>query len=239
MKRKGFTLIELMIVIAIIAILAAVGVPSILGATRVSNERNASSSLKGLNSIEMTFRSSDAEQNGVNDFWTSDVAGLYYLTPGAASGRLLLIEFSVAIADGNTNPNLAGATWTPLPQHKSSPKAGYWFQALLNYENPLDTAVAYSQSGISSGRNLDRYGFIAYPNAYGSSGRMCFVLNESGTMFKRDPASQPNYLSGGTTPVQGAADTDGILTPNAYDTFPSSPNGPGSTKSVGPWSKMD
>ncbi|HUR39322.1 MAG TPA: prepilin-type N-terminal cleavage/methylation domain-containing protein, partial [Planctomycetota bacterium] len=49
-SNKGFTLIELMIVIAIIAIIAAIAIPGLLSSQRASNERNASTSLKTLTS---------------------------------------------------------------------------------------------------------------------------------------------------------------------------------------------
>src|SRR6187455_327077 len=74
---RGFTLIELMIVIAIIAIIAAIAIPGLLSSQRASNERNASTSLKTLSSAEADFRSNDRDWNHVNDFWTANVAGLY------------------------------------------------------------------------------------------------------------------------------------------------------------------
>ncbi len=48
MNRKGFTLIEMMIVIAIIAVLAAVALPNMLGARKAAAEKSAMSELKTL-----------------------------------------------------------------------------------------------------------------------------------------------------------------------------------------------
>jgi len=58
MKRtRGFTLIELMIVVAIIAIIAAIAIPSLLNARKAGNEASAVSSLRTLTTVSETYRS--------------------------------------------------------------------------------------------------------------------------------------------------------------------------------------
>ena len=57
MKRKeGFTLIELMIVVAIIAIIMAIAIPSILNARKAANEASAVSSLRTLSTVNEQYR---------------------------------------------------------------------------------------------------------------------------------------------------------------------------------------
>ncbi len=103
--RRGFTLIELMIVIAIIAIIAAIAIPGILSATRSANERNASSSLKSIVSAQLIFKGSDTDNNGLNDFWTADIKGLYFIASGTPTPiPIRMIEVSIAQADGNPDP---------------------------------------------------------------------------------------------------------------------------------------
>ncbi|NLO32386.1 MAG: prepilin-type N-terminal cleavage/methylation domain-containing protein [Candidatus Hydrogenedentes bacterium] len=55
MKNKGFTLIELMIVVAIIAIIAAIAIPNLLRSRLQSNESAAIANLKTLVGAETAF----------------------------------------------------------------------------------------------------------------------------------------------------------------------------------------
>ena len=84
---RGFTLIELMIVIAIIAVIAALAIPALLSAQMATNERNAHASLKTIVTAEIDFRGNDRDYNRIGDFWTGDIAGLYCMTSSVVAGN--------------------------------------------------------------------------------------------------------------------------------------------------------
>ena len=67
-NEQGFSLIELLIVVAIIAIIAAIAVPSMLTSRMAANEAGAIQSCRTIGSAEMAFASVN------NQFYRNDLA---------------------------------------------------------------------------------------------------------------------------------------------------------------------
>lgn len=75
--------------------------------------------LRELALAQEEFRQTDADRNGITDYWRADVAGLYSLAPGGKPLRY--INPSTAQADRRPA--------TPLPEGQTS-NNGYWVEAL-------------------------------------------------------------------------------------------------------------
>jgi prepilin-type N-terminal cleavage/methylation domain-containing protein len=119
MKRAGFTLIELMIVIAIISIIAAIAIPNLLEARKHGNEASAIGALKTIMNTEQMFREKDAERDGNLDYgMLSELASAMELDPvlgsGTKQGYYFLATYSFSTSEflwfAVGNPVIPGST---------------------------------------------------------------------------------------------------------------------------------
>lgn len=237
-KQKGFTVLEVLIVIVVIGIIAALAIPGLIASQRSSYERNSSTSLKTLCVAEADFKANDRDSNKVADYWTGDVKGLYTLTslttPGNAGGTtdppLKLIDLSIAAADADGVTCPAGGENMDVTQFGVvANKGGYWYAALTIDNNHTGPEASYKQDtggilAMGSVHNINKYAFISFPES-ASFGKYVFIVNENGAVFR---SAMTTEVRQGTAIPPGAT---GILA--SYRAWPDDAN----IKAW--WSKLD
>jgi prepilin-type N-terminal cleavage/methylation domain-containing protein len=203
-KNDGFTLIELMIVIAIIAIIAAIAIPNLLSARLSANESNAISTLRNLVTSQAQFQSAsnmDEDQDGTGEYGTF----------GEMSGLSNLQRNGVGIA-APLNPPILPATFQTIDANGFATKSGYLFVVFL----PDATAPPAGLCDVAGGgpnNNIDpnnaesMWCAYAWPIDQATTGNRAFFVNQRGEILQTKMDGAPPYDGTTTTPAFDAAYT--------------------------------
>ncbi|MCA8925370.1 MAG: prepilin-type N-terminal cleavage/methylation domain-containing protein [Planctomycetes bacterium] len=86
--KRAFTLIELMIVIAIISVIAAIAIPNLIAARKHGNHASAITALKTISTAETLFRENDKEEDNLFDYGTlTELANMNLIDDVLGSGQ--------------------------------------------------------------------------------------------------------------------------------------------------------
>ncbi len=191
--KKAFTLIELMIVVAVIAIIAAIAIPSLLRARQAANETNASSACKTFTSHQAVWKRTDADGNGVADYWTADIGAFYTMKDG--DGNILkYVDIGMACADFAPSAAAAATYGLVYPNGtaggtaSASPKAGYYYMQMRVDENgnPYASDTSPDDGVANPYSNKLGWAIVAFPAAYNKDGIRIFIVNVEGVVYGVD-----------------------------------------------------
>lgn len=136
----GFTLVELLVVVLILGVLLAIGIPTFQGAVQRSADRKAQAHVRQTYVVQLTHASdAQAFTDDVTELEAVDATLTYTpdLTPlatGAASPKVVFVDVAT-----DTQPND-----TVVMAARSSTGSCYWVKATLN------TPVSYATNDCSA-----------------------------------------------------------------------------------------
>ncbi len=114
-KQKGFSLIELLIVVAIILIIAAIAIPNLLRARIAANESSAVASVRTVNTAQITYNSSYSTVGFAASL--ANLAGTSCAPPNSAGACLIDTQLAGGTKSGYSF-GISGTTGTPTSTYQ-------------------------------------------------------------------------------------------------------------------------
>jgi type IV pilus assembly protein PilA len=100
-KTKGFSLIELLIVVSIILIIAAIAIPNLLRARIAANESSAVQSIRTINTTQITYQSTYSNAGYAPTLAALGPSGPNCSVPSATNACLMDWSLSQATSPGS------------------------------------------------------------------------------------------------------------------------------------------
>jgi len=148
LRSKGFSLIELLIVVAIILIIAAIAVPSYLHARKTANESAAVGALRSLNSAQIAYQTAYPTVGFSSSL--ANLGGTSCNPPSSTSACLIDTVLAGGVRSGYAF-QLQGVSGTPSSTYQfiaSPTQANY--SGTRYFCSFADAVVRFSMSAITT-----------------------------------------------------------------------------------------
>ena len=186
-NRAGFTLIELMIVVAIIAIIASIAIPKLLSARLAANESAAIATLRSLSSAQAQIQSSaaiDTDSDGGGEYaFLAELAGTI---PMRIDGGAGLPALGTVAAD-LLAPAVLSTAFGNVDATGIVTRSGYSYAIFLPAPgaNPIGVAEIPAGGGATGPNNCEiLWCAYAWPTQVGQSGNRAFFINQEGDLLQ-------------------------------------------------------
>lgn len=153
--RRGFTLVEIMIVVAIIALLATIALPGLLRTRLTANESNAITSLRTIATAAETYRTAQTSPS-----YPGNISGLISASPPYITGFTdaggTATKAGYTFSLGNASTNTFTAIGNPTTRGTTGNRSFCIDEVGIMYANAADFVATSGCSGQSGATRLDQ-----------------------------------------------------------------------------------